>query len=93
MKLLFSYKLRLDEVKCEKEIDIDDSFKRRADFSQSERSVYCKMLFKYLNDIRLTLLKEYFDDDFEEMNSYDIEEYFDDCFEYDFNFDDNLFSH
>ena len=76
-----------------KEFDIDEDFKRRAYFSQSERSVYCKKLNKYLNDIRLTILKEYFDDNFEEMNRFDIEEYFDDCFEYDFNFDDNLFSH
>ena len=66
MKILFSYRLRLDDEIIEKEIVIDD-------YKQINKQKYA---------IQLDILKEYFDDDFNEMNIYDIDEYFDDCFEW-----------
>jgi hypothetical protein len=67
MKFLLMYRLRLDDETNAKEINID----------------YNKPMDKQKYDIQLEILKEYFDDDFSEMNFYDIDEYFEDCFEAD----------
>lgn len=65
MKIIFSYRLRLDDEINVKEIDIDET----------------KPINKQKYYIQLSILNEYFDDDFNNMNLYDIDEYFDDCFD------------
>ena len=73
MKLYLFYYLRLDEVvnKIQKEFE-----------NITEPYETDKVIKQYLIDVKLQILKEYFDDDFDNLNYYFLSEYFDDCFEH-----------